>query len=304
MTAHNASLAELFMLTRAQHRLTLTETAGDITSISSISRFESNQQMLSNATFGSLMNQVGLARQDVNNLMYANQNLPFLTAHNTISELIAKGHFEKAEAVATAYEQTAMHSGNQLAKINSIELRAKIRRRRDGDYQLNREDEKLVIQFFNHTNAQWTDHDYELFAHIATSIPLAESFAIYRSISALFRADAIAPGYITSLIFCTRNLLLKAIAEQQNDIVTYLREDLERIELVPTTSDVDVYFMAITRNLGIKLADYALQANNATQKAAKRAITLARELLGNAAVGQANLVFETLLNHEQLELGD
>jgi hypothetical protein len=302
MSAHNVTLAELFMRTRAQHRLTLTETAGDITSISSISRFESNQQMLSNATFGSLMNQVGLARQDVNNLMYANQSLPFLTAHNQISELIANGHFEKAEGVATAYELNAIKNGNQLAAINSIELRAKIRRRRNGNYQLNREDEKIVIQFFKRTNAQWTDHDYELFAHIATCIPIKKAFAIYQSISTQFRANAIAPGYITSLIFCTRNLLLKAIEEKQHDIVAYLREDLRRIELVPTTSDVDVYFMAITRNLGMHLADYALQPNTTTQKVAKRAITLARKLLGDAAVAQANLVFEALLNHEQWEL--
>ncbi|MCI1283321.1 MAG: hypothetical protein LKG24_01815 [Lacticaseibacillus songhuajiangensis] len=296
MSEQNTSLSELFMLTRAQHRLTLTDVAKHVTSISSISRYESNQQTLSNATFSKLMNQVGLARQDVNNLMYANQHLAFLEAHNQISELLVQGQFTAAETVASNYNQRANATGNQLANINTIELRAKIRRRRNGNYQLSREDQKTVVRYFERTHAQWTDHDYELYAHVATCIPLSTSFTIYQSISSLFRANKIAPGYITSLIFCTRNLLLKAIEEDDRTIIAYLREDFIRIKLTPTTSDVDVYFMAITRNLCIKLADFAMEPSATSKQAAARSIMLARKLLGAAVVSKPDLVFQLLVN--------
>lgn len=288
------AISNQFLLTRAAHSLNLEQTAGDITSISTISRFESRKQRPTNSIFVALMNQIGLARQDVNNLLYAQNGLPFLEAHNEISELLVKRRFNDAEEVASRYEVEQLARQNPLATINTIELQTKIRRRREPNYQLKTEERNIVLKFFDRTHGVWTDHEYELYAHIATCIPIAKSYAIYRSISSRLRAETIASGYIPSFVFCIRNLMLYAIKEDESSVVEYVRGDAERIPLAPTSGDIDVYFIALTRKLCIDLANYMLTPNADTEKAAQRAVVLSEQLLGQAASQQAKTALSSL----------
>lgn len=286
--------AALFLVARAQHGLTLGQAAADIASAASLSRFESGQQHVSQSLFAELMNQVGLARQDVNNLMYHGQRLPFLAAHNETSQLMAEGKFTAAEDVVTSYEATAIAANNPLATINAIELRAKIRRRQHFDYQLPKDEQRAITKFFAQTDGVWTDHEYELFAHVASCMPLSKAFAIYQDISVKYRANALPTGYIPSLVFCTRNLLLQAMTENDAQITAYLAEDFQRLHVVPATGDIDVVFIAATRTAMTQLAVYALTSTLANHEAASRAISTYADLVGTAAAQRLRQVLRLI----------
>lgn len=222
---NSQALATMFKETRIGNGISLTDAAGDMTSTASLSRFENDRQHFGNEKTFALMNAIGLAREDINNLLYDAAAMPLLHAHNEISTLTAKHDFADADRVVRDYKQHADEMGNPLATVNAIELRTKVRRRRDSNYRLPLAERQVVTKFFKTTDGHWTDHEYELFAYICGCIPPKKAYAIYKPISERLRAGELLTGYMPSLLFCIRNLLLIAIKNDETAIVAEMLID-------------------------------------------------------------------------------